>query len=582
MKLRGTRSFRRIVRRAAAAGLIAVAWAGAARAEPPAISEATWTPAVDFLGRGNFLGGVVSFDTDVPTAPTAIVRSDVRSFVVPPEGVKTPVPGTHHEIAVLGLRPATDYVLELRASAAGETAVDRTVTFTTPPLPEDYPHFDVTVRDGRRMQPGVTFMRVSASTFDPVLGGLYVALEADGTPVWVHRGYYLGIPEDAEMLPNGDHLLVYFGLVPEDPGRVLGGSIHRIDREGRRLETLFSSDVDVRIFHHEVEPTPWGTLLTLGQRLRLIPGYPESAGCDFGICPVVGDTIVELAPDGSVVREWSLFDVLDPHRIGEGFDDNFWDGVYFLIGTRDWTHANAIVYDPRDDTFVVSCRHQDLVFKMRRDDGSLVWAIGEEHPETTGDDAWPYLTLVGEGSLPSHQHAPVLVGDDRILIYDNGNAVGVTRAVEYRIDTDAMTLEQTWEWIDPDYSPPLYAPSVGDVDALPNGNVLVTDGNVVASQRFARIAEVDRATDEKVWEVLIRRTDLEEGFFTSYRAERVPSLYGAEIALCAGVPRSTRTLGVVTELTNVLRGRSGADVGNLAACLVDLGKSPPADFSAPR
>ncbi|MCA9773297.1 MAG: aryl-sulfate sulfotransferase [Myxococcales bacterium] len=556
--------------------LLFVSLATTPAAAMPTITSPEWIPGFDMLGRGNLLGGRVTFETDEAARPTVIVESATRRFVVPREGVTTPSPGTTHAVTVLGLRPDTAYRLEIRArTASGETAVDRSVTFTTPELPEDYPHFDVTVREERRMEPGLTFLRVSGSTFDPFLGGLYVAVAADGTPVWIHRGYYLGLPEDAEMLPNGDHLLLYFGPEPGDPDRLISGSIHRVDRTGSGISTLYSSDAGYRIYHHEVEVTPWGNLLTLGQRLRFIGGYPDGAGCDFGICAVVGDEVVELNPDGTVAQDWSLFDILDPHRIGEGFTENFWDGIYLLLGTRDWTHTNAIVYDPRDDTLILSCRHQDIVFKMRRDTGELVWVIGEDFPDTTGDDDWPFLTLIGDGSLPSHQHAPALVGDDRILIYDNGNATGVTRAVEYRVDPDAMTLEQTWEWIDPDYQPPLFAPSVGDVDVLPNGNVLVTDGNLPSDQPSMRVAEVDRATDDKVWELFVRRTDLEDGFFTGYRAERVPSLYGAGIELCGGVPRSTGILGVQVELENVVKGSSPATVGDFAECLSDLGKSPP-------
>ena len=42
---------------------------------------------------------------------------------------------------------------------------------------------------------------------------------------------------------------------------------------------------------------------------------------------------------------------------------------------RDWSHTNAVFYDEKDGTFVLSARRQDAVYKVTRD-GELVWILG--------------------------------------------------------------------------------------------------------------------------------------------------------------------------------------------------------------
>ena len=95
-----------------------------------------------------------------------------------------------------------------------------------------------------------------------------------------------------------------------------------------------------------------------------------------------------------------------------------------------------------------------------------------------------------------------------------------------------LELAHRWEWFDPEIDPPLFAHFVGDVDLLPNGNMLIDHAGenvnpLVINQEttFTHLVEVDRATNEKVWEVVIRDESDPPASTSGYRAERLESLY---------------------------------------------------------
>jgi len=144
--------------------------------------------------------------------------------------------------------------------------------------------------------------------------------------------------------------------------------------------------------------------------------------------------------------------------------------------------------------------------------------------------------------------------DGNILLFDNGNfraspydgrtpvenEANYSRAVEYAIDENLMTIRQVWQY-GKQASPQLFAGFIGDADELAqSGNVLITyggtsviDGISTASLGFgpvvARIVEVTRSIPAtKVFEVMISD---ESSWISVYRSERIASLYPAGVTV---------------------------------------------------
>jgi hypothetical protein len=208
-----------------------------------------------------------------------------------------------------------------------------------------------------------------------------------------------------------------------------------------------------------------------------------------------------------------------------------------------------VLFDEGDDTVIAALRNQDAIVKFTRD-GALVWILG---PPANWEGFEDFLLTPdgGEFAWPYHAHAPELTGADSILLFDNGNRraspftgepivpadANQSRAVEYTIDAEAMTISQTWEWGLDEAGEQLYSPFAGDADRLPQtGNTLITFGalctvggvpsdDLDACLSRARVIEVDTETGERVFDLRVDDDEPGSQGYVVWRAERLPTLY---------------------------------------------------------
>ena len=157
---------------------------------------------------------------------------------------------------------------------------------------------------------------------------------------------------------------------------------------------------------HDGVPTDHGTILYLSTANEVVSNYPTSmtepkaplatatrsirkSGGNLGRRRGGAQHVVTDQPAGSQADQL-------PHRThGES------------VG---WTRstANAVIEDPRDDSLIVSMRHQNAVVKISRATGQLRWILG---PPANWGPAWqPYLLKpVGTPFVWQYgQHSPIL------------------------------------------------------------------------------------------------------------------------------------------------------------------------------
>jgi arylsulfate sulfotransferase len=497
------------------------------------------------------LAAQLIFETPVPVLAEITIASQGRSWTVPAPGEAA----THHSHVLLGMRAGRRHEVALTLVEAGG-GIHRDVwraRFETGPLPGDFPELKLTVADAGAMEPGFTFFGIRKSHRSGAAGyGVIAALDAEGEVVWLcDTGHTVG---EIKRLQNGNLIYLTFD------NRAI-----EIDMLGNRICQWFAANaynaadyevsatsipVQAMAFHHDILELENGNFVVLGVEKRDFPDYRTSeTDPDASRAPatVIGDVVTEFRRNGQIVATWSLLDILDPERLGYGSLADYWirKGI---PDSRDWSHTNSVVLDAAGDSFIISSRHQDAVVKFRRDTSEIVWILGSH-------DAWgaPWSDrlLSPQGSLDwqYHQHNATITSRGNILLFDNANhqalpfaekqppADSYSRAVEFAIDEDAMTVRQVWTYGDNEETR-YYCPFICGAEELPlTDNVLVCFGGMMADEDGAvidnpqlgfgwvRLAEVTRGTEARlVFELFIDERDQGKGWDV-YRARRLPALY---------------------------------------------------------
>ncbi len=433
--------------------------------------------------------------------------------------------GHHLEVPFWGLRAGRTYSVRLGLEGEGEGEVvwSDPVDYTTPELSADLPPLTLLASEPAAMEPGVILFSATrynddeSQTDDELT--LLVVVDAEGEIVW----YYLdsaGSVDDARQLANGNFLfnrsvLEIVEMSPAGDIVTTWKATGKIPAVGHGLVRL-----DVDSFHHEVFAIDDDHFITLATSLVEAPDFPTSEtdpDAPTETADIIADVIVEFDREGTIRSQIHLADLLDTSRIGYDSLTQFWNALYPEAenGTRDWSHANAVVYDSRDDTILVSLRHQDAMLKLRRDSGEILWILGVN--EDWGDLADRVLRPVGDTSPQFHQHAPEITDAGTIFVHDNGNyrarpyedqlppSENSSRALELRVDEAAGTYEQVWVF-EGDSSDSFLAAFVGDVDRMPTtGNVLVTQGGISENDGEAWYDALSGHHRAAIWEVTHER-----------------------------------------------------------------------------
>jgi uncharacterized protein (UPF0248 family) len=175
------------------------------------------------------------------------------------------------------------------------------------------------------------------------------------------------------------------------------------------------------------------------------------------------DYLAELTPSGQTVWEWRTWEHLDPVA----------DGIAEVQSPRTlWAQGNSVEELPNGD-ILASYRPTATVIRISRKTGRIVWKLGPP-------------TVAG-------QHAPTLLANGNVLIFDNG-AHRLDDSVPYSrvIEVNPATNEIVWKYQDkPGWN--FFSPRMGNAQRLPNGNTLITEAS------FGRLFEVTK-DGEIIWE----------------------------------------------------------------------------------
>jgi hypothetical protein len=132
---------------------------------------------------------------------------------------------------------------------------------------------------------------------------------------------------------------------------------------------------------------------------------------------------------------------------------------YWPVGTNwDYVHLNSIGVDS-DANLLVSSRNTHTIYKLDRTSGAIIWRLGGKHSDFAIDPdaafAW--------------QHDARRQPDGTITVFDNGTS-GASRALVLNVDESARRVSLKRAYTRPS---PTFSDSQGNVQVLPNGNILI-------------------------------------------------------------------------------------------------------------
>jgi outer membrane protein assembly factor BamB len=434
------------------------------------------------------LSAIVSFDA--PGAASAHVISTSANGAEVLATPEVPLQSGHGTIAVLGLAPSTTYTHAVIVSGTAGAQTLGSVVATTAPLPGPLAAVAMTVTNFTGSpEPG--YFLVSGA------GSAAFAVDAAGTVRW-YRDFGANT-EETKMQPDGS-LTTYVGT--SQGFQPVAGEFVRYTPAGDQIATCAAASPD---------PTEPGSPLVYTDPHEMLL-TTDAQGVEA--VHLIGYEMRPTGPSGTAVA-WHV--LLREDAIGTvEFRWKSWDWFTSpadytdaIALPTDFDHMNSLAIDPSDGNYVASFRDLDAILKIDAQTGAVLWQLGGRLNQ---------FTLVGDPlGPPSGQHSVRVLANGNLLLYDNGpnRQPQETRAVEYSLDTSAMTATLVWEFR---HNPPIFTPYVGSVERLGNGNTLVAFGIA------GIVDEVDPAGDV-VWEGALSQGGQAR---SAYRVRRLPSLYGYE------------------------------------------------------
>lgn len=163
----------------------------------------------------------------------------------------------------------------------------------------------------------------------------------------------------------------------------------------------------------------------------------------------VSDCLIEEVKDGEILWEF------DSGEYPELYKYSTKENLNYSLPYQDYIHINSISIDEDDGNILCSFRNIDSVMKINRENGKLIWILGGIADE---------FGLTEEQKF-SKQHSIISIGNNTILLYDNGNKNLESRVLKMKLDeTNKKVVEYK------EYDLDAYAPMMGSIRVIDEEN----------------------------------------------------------------------------------------------------------------
>jgi len=435
----------------------------------------------------NALSAIVTFAAQGADSARLTYWADTVSQAATP--YSRPVQG-QGQIVALGLAPRTAYRGTVEVKGPGGVAAE-SVAFVSGELPAALQ----SVRLDLSGTPPSGYLLTEVTVNDT---GFALAFDQSGGIRW-YRGFATGAGEHAlaaEQQPDGRFTLFLGGSSGWQP---VPGRYFEFTAAGESL-AVYSAGNALYTDPHELLLRSRGSgreAYLFGYDLRNVD-LTTLGGAASQL--IAGHSILRQSASGAIEFQWSAWD---------HFALTEWVGRPANLAQLlviDFDHPNSIEIDPGGD-YIVSFASLAQIVRIDPATGAMRWRFGGQENQfvLNGDP------LGGFGI----QHDVRLLSNGDLLFFDNGNYHNPpeSRAVEYRLDTLAMTATLVWQYR---HATPIFAPFVGSTQRYRNGHTLVGFG---AAGIMTEVA----ADGSVVWEGSLSAPGPTPTTF--YRVRQLPSLY---------------------------------------------------------
>ena len=294
-------------------------------------------------------------------------------------------------LPVYGLHAGADNALTVRVDFRDGSAALAEVHLATAPFPASllYASPDVRKAISATSNPlGYSYYYIKSGLGTPVV------IDADGEVRWIGTG----------TTSSMSSLWVDGAFLAGDPQAPV---LHRYALDGTVTHLPLPDDGYLG-FHHDFAPGKTGVL--------------AAVNVDRDGIPKTECNLIELDPaTGAVLAEWDLGDILS-RLMSAGGDDP----AQFVRYHKDWFHLNEALYDPRDDSLLVSSR-ENFVIKLDYRTGEPIWIFGDtsKYWFTFPSLRAKALSLVDGGLAPIGQHSINIDPNGHLLLFNNAVLVSV-------------------------------------------------------------------------------------------------------------------------------------------------------------
>jgi hypothetical protein len=345
-------------------------------------------------------------------------------------------------------------------------------------LPPDFPAITLTPHaDAGQATRG---WYVLGNNYAPAGTSTYaMVLDEHGTPVWYKHGYPTATNVTA-VSPNTLALMptTTFGAFGIDPA----GHYDQLSLATGTVQPIATVGTPTDL--HELQTLPNGDHLLLS--------YPFKSGVDLtglvgnpdaGSNSTIADCEVqEVDAGGRLVWDWRASDHIDP------VTETTTSATATQVGGQtvyDVFHCNSIDPNPNGN-LLLSVRHANAVFEIRRSDGRLLWKLGGT---TVNKDGAAIIRIQNDpdGGFVQ-QHDARYLPDGHISVFDNQTSLAA-RAMEYAVDFTNHTAQPVFSFTAPNG---LSSCCMGDHRLQPDGHRVIGYGLFFVGDGLV-MTEVDAA-----------------------------------------------------------------------------------------